>query len=65
MEANKTLIFGQLYNIEIIARTLHIPKNHKMTFTLPNRIPVRQAEVVLVIHPTFSTPKITKEEAPV
>ncbi len=49
--------------METIARTLHIPKNHRITFTLPNRIPVGQAEVILVIHPTFSTPKISKDEA--
>jgi hypothetical protein len=29
---------------------------HLNSFTLPNRIPVDQAEVVLVIHPTASIP---------
>ncbi|MEK8017405.1 MAG: hypothetical protein VSS75_011105 [Candidatus Parabeggiatoa sp.] len=49
--------------METIARTLHIPKNHRITFTLPNSISVGQAEVVLVIHPTLSTPKISKDDA--
>jgi hypothetical protein len=49
--------------METIARTLHIPKNHRITFTLPNRIPVGQAEVVLVIHPSLEVPKISKDEA--
>jgi len=49
--------------METIARTLHIPKNHRITFTLPHRIPVGQAEVILVIHSSFETPKISKDEA--
>ncbi|EDN70254.1 hypothetical protein BGP_4794 [Beggiatoa sp. PS] len=49
--------------METIIRTLQIPQNHKITFALPNRIPVGQAEVVLVIHPSLETPKISKDEA--
>ncbi len=54
---------GNEKNMETIARTLHIPKNHRITFTLPHRIPVGEAEVVLVIHPSLETPKISKDEA--
>ena len=49
--------------METITRTLHIPQNHQITFTLPNHIPVGQAEVVLVIHPSLEVPKISKDEA--
>lgn len=49
--------------METIVRTLHIPQNHQITFALPNHIPIGQAEVVLVIHPSLETPKISKDEA--
>jgi hypothetical protein len=49
--------------METIARTLHIPKNHRITLTLPHHIPAGEAEVVLVIHPSLETPKISKDEA--
>ncbi|OQY53202.1 MAG: hypothetical protein B6247_15420 [Candidatus Parabeggiatoa sp. nov. 2] len=56
-------LFKKGNNMETIARTLHIPKNHTISFTLPNHIPVGQAEVVLVIHPSLKAPKISKDEA--
>ncbi len=50
--------------METIFRTLDIPQNHQITFTLPRSIPTGMAKMVLVIHPTLlETPRVSKEEA--
>ncbi len=50
--------------METIFRTLDIPKNHQVTFTLPRSIPIGKAKMVLVIHPTsLETPTVSKDEA--
>ncbi len=49
--------------METIFRTLDIPKNHQITFTLPRSIPIGKAEMVLVIHPTLVASAVSKDEA--
>ncbi len=49
--------------METIVRTLDIPKNHQIKFTLPRSIPTGKAKVVLVIHPTLEVSPISKDEA--
>jgi len=49
--------------METIFRTLDIPKNRRITFTLPRSFPIGKAKVVLVIHPTSEVSAVSKDEA--
>ncbi len=50
--------------LETITNTLNIPKSRKITFTVPDNIPLGQAEVILIIRPSLEEEqKISEDES--